>query len=156
MTGITTCLCFQNCAKEAAEHYCSIFPDSSVSIVTYYTEGGMGKPGDVLTVSFTLKGKNFMAFNGPSHFQLTPAISLVVECENQDEIDFYWEKLSEGGLQERCGWVKDRFGVSWQIIPVTLLNMLNSEERKKTAAVTIELLKMNKLIISDLEKAFHS
>ncbi|NUM71142.1 MAG: VOC family protein [Ignavibacteriaceae bacterium] len=156
MTGITTCLCFQNSAEEAAEYYCSIFPDSSVNAVTYYTEGGMGNPGDVLTVSFTLKTGRFMAFNGPAQFQLTPAISLMVECENQDEIDYYWEKLSEGGLKERCGWVKDKFGVSWQIVPVRLLNMLNSGVKEKTAAVTLALLRMYKLIITELEEAFNS
>lgn len=155
MKGITTCVCFQNCALEAAEFYCSVFPDSSIEAVTHYTEGGMGTPGQVLSVSFTLGGKEFLAFNGPAQFQLTHALSLMVECENQNEVDYYWEKLSEGGMKESCGWVKDKFGLSWQIVAAVLMEMLKSGDAEKTASVTLELLKMEKLIISELEEAFN-
>ncbi len=138
--SITTCLWFDGKAKEAAEYYCSIFKDSKITSV------------NPMVASFELNGSKFMGLNGGPLFQFNEAMSLVVYCETQEEIDHYWEMLiANGGSESRCGWLKDKFGVSWQIVPAMLGKWMSDPERG--ARVMQSLLKMNKLIIKTLEEA---
>ena len=117
MPSITPNLWFDTEAEEAAEFYCSIFPNSKITAVTHYTEGSPREAGMVLTVSFVLDGQEFTAINGGPEFTFTEAISLAVNCADQAEVDYYWEKLGAGGEEGQCGWLKDRYGLSWQVVP---------------------------------------
>lgn len=152
MPGITPNLWFDTQALEAAEFYVSVFPNSEVGRVSHYSEAGPGEPGSVLTVDFVLDGQPFTALNGGPQFRFNEAISLQILCESQDEIDHYWEKLSAGGPPEaqQCGWLKDRYGVSWQIVPDILLELLNSDDRGRADRVMRAMLGMKKIDIAAL------
>ncbi len=156
MRKIATCLWFDHQAEEAAEFYVSIFRNSSVGKVARYGDAGAhvaGRPkGSVMTVTFELNGHEFMALNGGPMFQFSPAISFVVNCETQEEVDRLWEKLSEGGKPDRCGWLKDKFGVSWQIVPAALGEMM--QDKDKAEPVMKALLQMSKIDIQGLKQAY--
>jgi predicted 3-demethylubiquinone-9 3-methyltransferase (glyoxalase superfamily) len=154
MPKITPFLWFDGQAEEAMNFYVSIFKNSKVGKVSRYGEGGPGPKGAAMSVTFQLEGQEFMALNGGPHFSFTPAISLFVNCETQQEVDELWEKLSEGGEKSRCGWVKDKFGLSWQIIPSALGRMLQDKDAKKARSVMQAMLQMNKIEIDGLQRAY--
>jgi len=147
MPTITPFLWFDSQAEEAMNYYLSIFKNSKVLSINR-------ADGNVLTVSFELEGQKFMALNGGPPFKFTEAISLFVNCETQEEVDELWEKLSQGGEKGRCGWLKDRFGLWWQIIPSALGKLMNDPNPKKSRAVFQAMMKMNKIVIKDLERAY--
>ncbi len=152
---ITTFLWFDNQAEEAAVFYTSTLPDSKILGISRYTESVPGGPvGSVLTVEFQLAGQEFIALNGGPQFQFTQAISLMVNCDTQKEIDQLWEKLSEGGEPNQCGWLKDKFGLSWQITPRVLGEMLLDKDRKKVDRVMKVMMTMHKLEIEPLKLAY--
>ena len=155
---IAPCLWFDTQAEEAANFYVSIFDKSRILRILRYNEVGYeihGKPaGSVLTVEFELNGQRFTALNGGPQFKFTEAISLEVTCESQQEIDYYWNKLVEGGEEGPCGWLKDKFGLSWQITPAILSEMLSDEDKEKTRRVMDAFLQMQKLDISKIKKAY--
>lgn len=156
---ITPCLWFDTKAEEAAGFYVSIFENSRILRVLHYTEAGYeihGKPaGSILTVEFELSGQRFTALNGGPQFNFSEAISLEVNCETQQEIDYYWKKLSSGGEKGNCGWLKDRYGLSWQVTPVILAEMLSDPDQNKCRRVTNAFLQMRKLDLGELEKVFN-
>lgn len=152
---ITPFLWFNDNAEEAVNLYTSLFRDSKILSVTDYPEGGPGPAGTVMTVEFTLFGQEFVALNGGPHFEFTEAISFVVNCKDQEEVDRYWNKLiADGGQESMCGWLKDKFGLSWQIVPTILNEMLTDKDRKKAQAAMQAMLKMRKIDIAALERAF--
>ncbi|MBC7270946.1 MAG: VOC family protein [Streptomyces sp.] len=152
--GFTTCLWFDGQAEEAAEFYVSVFQNSGIKEVTRYPEGGMAPAGTVMTVEFTANGHEFVALNGGPQFTFNEAISFQVFCDDQDEIDHYWARLTEGGGEPGpCGWLKDRFGVSWQVIPERLSALLSDPDPQKATRATQAMLSMGKLDIAALEKA---
>jgi predicted 3-demethylubiquinone-9 3-methyltransferase (glyoxalase superfamily) len=151
---ITPFLWFDHQAEEAAAFYTSIFPDSKIVKVVRYGPAGPGVPGTVMTVEFQLEGQTFVALNGGPIFQFTEAISFVVNCQTQDEVDRYWEKLTEGGGQVQCGWLKDRFGVSWQIVPSELPELLGDPDPERSTRVMKAMLTMKKLDIRALKEAY--
>jgi predicted 3-demethylubiquinone-9 3-methyltransferase (glyoxalase superfamily) len=153
MQPITPCLWFDDKAEEAARFYTSILPGSKVGLVTHYGSSGPRPKGTVMTVTFTLNGQDFMALNGGPEFKFSPAISLVVKCETQDELDGYWTKLSADKTQEQCGWLKDKFGVSWQIVPAILERLVSDKDPVKAERVMAALMKMKKLDIAELKRA---
>jgi predicted 3-demethylubiquinone-9 3-methyltransferase (glyoxalase superfamily) len=154
MPKITTFLTYNNQAEDAAKLYVSIFKNSRIVNVTRYGEAGPGPQGSVLTVTFELDGQEFVALNGGPHFKFTDGISLSVDCKTQEEIDAYWENLSAGGEKGPCGWLTDKFGLSWQVNPTILGEMLGDTDRKKAKRVMEAMLKMKKIIIEDLKKAY--
>jgi predicted 3-demethylubiquinone-9 3-methyltransferase (glyoxalase superfamily) len=158
MQKITPCLWFDDKAEEAVNFYTSIFKNSKIKSITRYGEAGAevsGRPkGTVMTVTFQLGGQEFMALNGGPHFTFSPAISFIVNCKTQEELDELWEKLSEGGEIEECGWLKDKYGVSWQIIPTVLGEMSQNKDPKKSERVMKALLRMDKLDIETLKQAY--
>jgi predicted 3-demethylubiquinone-9 3-methyltransferase (glyoxalase superfamily) len=155
MTKITPMLWFDTQAEEAANLYTSIFENSRILKIARYGEAGPGSKGSVMTVAFTLFGQEFTALNGGPLFKFTEAISFVVNCKTQEEVDNYWGKLLDGGGQEsRCGWLKDRFGLSWQIIPTALGEMLSDSDPRKAKRVMEAMLKMQKIDIGGLKKAY--
>lgn len=158
MQKIIPCLWFNNSAEEAVNFYTSIIKNSKITGTTRYGEAGAeasGKPkGTVMTVAFQLEGQDFLALNGGPYFTFSPAISFIVNCETQQEVDRLWEKLSEGGEQEQCGWLKDKYGVSWQIVPTVLGEMMQDKEPKKSEKVMEALLKMKKIDIEALKQAY--
>lgn len=153
-------LWFENQAEEAAKFYTSIFKNSSIGNITHYTEAGHeihGMPaGSVLTVDFTLDGQHFIALNGGPHFKFNEAISFMVNCETQEEIDYYWEKLRAGGdpKADQCGWLKDKFGLSWQVAPVQLGEMLMDMDEERLSRVMNAIFKMKKLDLKAIEAAY--
>ena len=151
---IATCLWFDDNAEEAVNFYISLFADSKIVSVTRYGKAGPGPEGSVLTVAFELAGREFMALNGGPHFRFNEAISIFVQCDTQAEIDRLWDRLLEGGEAQQCGWLKDRFGLSWQIVPSALDRMLRDPERSDR--VMQALLQMVKLDIAQLEQAYRS
>lgn len=157
---ISPCLWFDNQAEEAARFYTGIFKDSKIVEVARYGEAGHefhGKPpGSVMTVVFELDGQSFTALNGGPQFKFNESISLQVECATQEEVDYYWERLSEGGdpNAQQCGWLKDKFGLSWQVFPTVLPKMLNDPDTTKSQRVFQAMLTMKKLDIAELEHAF--
>src|SRR5213596_3436231 len=153
MQKITPFLWFDSQAEEAMNFYISIFPNSKVLQVTHYGDTGPGPKGTVMTAKFQLNGQEFVALNGGPHFKFTEAISLVVNCETQEEIDYYWKKLSEGGNEVQCGWLKDKFGLSWQIVPTVLGELLSDKDAAKSQRVMQAMLKMVKLDIEKLKEA---
>jgi len=154
MQKITTCLWFDGNAEEAMNFYVSVFKDSKVVDVTRWGEGGPGAPGTVLTGVFEIAGQEFMVLNGGPQFKFTEAISLSVSCEDQREVDYYWNTLTAGGGEESmCGWLKDRYGLSWQIVPKVLSELLNDPDPEKAQRVTQALLQMKKLDIAELQRA---
>jgi predicted 3-demethylubiquinone-9 3-methyltransferase (glyoxalase superfamily) len=160
MQKITPCLWFDGKAEEAAKFYVSIFKDSKIGDVTRYGKEGYeihrGEAGSVLTVDFEIEGEKFVALNGGPIFKFNEAISFQVRCETQKEVDYYWEKLSEGGDEQaqQCGWLKDKYGVSWQITPIVLEKMLQDKDTKKSDRVMKALLQMRKLDITALMQAY--
>lgn len=150
---ITPFLWFNNNVEEAMNFYTSIFKNSKMEILSRWGEGGMGEKGSVMSATFELEGQKFMALNGGPMFTFTEAISFFVTCETQAEVDGFWEKLSAGGQKSRCGWLKDKFGLSWQIVPSILSEVLNNKDPKKAKKAMQAMLQMDKLIIADLLKA---
>ena len=157
MQKITTFLWFDNQAEEAARFYVSLFKNSKILNVARYSEAGAQvsgrQPGSVMTVTYQLEGQQFIALNGGPHFKLTEAISLLVNCATQAEIDELWEKLSEGGEPGPCGWLKDRYGLSWQIVPTVLGEIMQDKDPKKSEKAMAALLHMKKLDIAGLKRA---
>lgn len=153
MQRITPCLWFDGRAEEAAEFYTSIFKDSKVGKIARYGEGGPGTPGSVMTVTFEIAGQEFMGLNGGPQFQFTPAISFVVHCKNQRQVDYYWDRLIEGGAPSQCGWLTDKFGVSWQIVPNALPKMLRDKDPERARRVMTAMLPMVKLDVKALKAA---
>jgi predicted 3-demethylubiquinone-9 3-methyltransferase (glyoxalase superfamily) len=151
---ITPFLWFDHQAEEAAGFYTSIFPNSKVLKVVRYGEAGPGPAGSAMTVEFELDGQRFVALNGGPHFKFTEAVSFVVNCQTQDEVDAYWEKLSAGGAQVQCGWLKDKFGLSWQIVPTVLPELLSDPDAEKSQRVMKVMLTMKKLDIRALKQAY--
>ncbi|MEK6302372.1 MAG: VOC family protein [Acidobacteriota bacterium] len=154
MQKITPFLWFDNNAEEAVNFYISIFKDSKVLSVARYGEAGPGPAGSVLTVAFQLNGQEFIALNGGPHFKFTEAISFSVDCKTQEEVDEFWEKLSEGGEESQCGWLKDKYGLSWQVTPSILAEMLQDKDPEKAKRVMEAMLKMVKIDIKKLKQAY--
>jgi predicted 3-demethylubiquinone-9 3-methyltransferase (glyoxalase superfamily) len=154
MQGITPFLWFDTEAEQAAELYTSVFPDSSIDEVSRYGEAGPGEPGTAMSVNFRLDGSPFIALNGGPMFTFTEAISFVITCKTQEEVDHYWESLSAGGEKGQCGWLKDRFGLSWQVVPTALGELLSAAEGEQAMRVTQAMLQMTKLEIAGLQAAF--
>ncbi|HSA50056.1 MAG TPA: VOC family protein [Yinghuangia sp.] len=152
--GFTTCLWFDGQAQEAAEFYVSVFKGGKIGRITHYTDSGPGEPGAVLTVEFEINGQKFMGLNGGPEFKFTEAISFVVDCEDQAEVDHYWAVLSEGGLEQPCGWVKDKYGVSWQVTPVKLMELITDPDPEKARRATDAMMKMSKIDLAAVEKAY--
>jgi predicted 3-demethylubiquinone-9 3-methyltransferase (glyoxalase superfamily) len=150
---ISTFLWFDNNAEEAVNFYVSIFKNSKVLATTRYGEIGPGPKGTVMTIAFQLDGQEFTALNGGPQFKFTEAVSLVVHCDTQDEVDYFWEKLSEGGEKIECGWLKDKFGLAWQITPDVLLELLEQSDEQKSQRVMKAMMQMKKLDIQGLKQA---
>jgi predicted 3-demethylubiquinone-9 3-methyltransferase (glyoxalase superfamily) len=150
---ITPFLWFDGQAEEAAKFYVSIFKNSRMTAIARYGDARPGPNGSVMTVGFELDGQKFTALNGGPLFKFTEAISLVVNCETQAEVDYYWDKLSAGGAPSQCGWLKDKFGLSWQIVPVALMELVKDKDREKANRVMAALMQMTKLDVAQLEKA---
>ncbi len=150
MPNITPCLWFDTEGEDAAKFYTSVFPNSKITKVTTWPE----RPeGGALTVEFELDGERFMALNGGPQFSFTEAVSLSVECQSQQEVDAYWATLAEGGEEGPCGWLKDRFGLSWQIVPEVLPRLLSDPDQEKAQRVMAAMMKMGKIEIAELERA---
>jgi predicted 3-demethylubiquinone-9 3-methyltransferase (glyoxalase superfamily) len=154
MQKITPFLWFDNNAEEAMNFYTSVFLNSKKGMITRYGKSGPGPEGTAMSVTFQLEGQEFFALNGGPVYKFTPAISMFVDCKTQDEVDHFWEKLSEGGRKDRCGWLTDKFGLSWQIVPTVLNEMLRDPDPTKAQRVMEAMLKMDKLIIKDLKDAY--
>jgi predicted 3-demethylubiquinone-9 3-methyltransferase (glyoxalase superfamily) len=153
MQKITPFLWFDGKAEEAARFYVSVFKNSKILNVSRYGEAGPGPQGSVMTVAFELDGEKFVALNGGPNHTFSPAVSFVVDCETQQEVDHYWERLSEGGEGIQCGWLKDKYGLSWQIVPTVLPELLQDKDREKRKRVMAAMLKMVKLDIEQLKGA---
>jgi predicted 3-demethylubiquinone-9 3-methyltransferase (glyoxalase superfamily) len=153
MPSITPSLWFDNDLEEAAEFYTSVFPNSKIEGMNRYTDQGPGTPGEVVSGSFVLDGTRFIGINGGPQFPFTEAVSFMVNCKDQDEVDYYWDRLLTGGQESQCGWLKDRFGVSWQIVPDRLFELLNDPDPARGVAATKAMLGMRKIVIADLEAA---
>jgi len=151
---ITTCLWFNDNAEEAVTFYKSIFKNSKVGKITYYGKNAPLPEGTVLTIAFQLEGQDFLVLNGGPAFTFSEAISFIINCKNQQEIDEFWAKLSDGGQIQQCGWLKDRFGVSWQIVPSELTEMMQSNDSERSNRVMQALLQMVKIDIETLKKAY--
>ena len=151
---ITTFLWFDNNAEEAANFYVSVFKNSRILNAARYGDLGPGPKGTIMIVDFELDGERFTALNGGPNFKFTEAVSLVVHCKTQEEVDYFWEKLSDGGEKVECGWLKDKFGLSWQIIPTALGRMLNDADPARAGRVMNAMLQMNKLDIGQLQHAY--
>lgn len=154
MPTITPCLWFDTRGEEAARFYTSIFPNSRILDVSHYGEAGPRPAGTTMTVVFELDGQQFSALNGGPDFTFSEAISFQVMCEDQEEVDYYWTRLSEGGEEGPCGWLKDRFGLSWQIVPTALLRMITDSDQVKGQRAMRAMLGMNKIEISGVQAAF--
>ena len=154
MSKITPFLWFDNQAEQAVNFYISVFQNSRITKVSRYGDAGPGPKGTVMVVEFELDGQRFLALNGGPQFKFTEAISFSVDCTTQKQIDEFWEKLSQGGEQGPCGWLKDRYGLSWQIIPNVLGEMMSDPDREKSNRVMQAMLKMKKIVVEDLRKAY--
>jgi predicted 3-demethylubiquinone-9 3-methyltransferase (glyoxalase superfamily) len=152
-TQITPNLWFDTEAEAAAEHYTSIFPNSRIVAKTHYTEGSPREAGMVMTVAWELDGNRFVGINGGPEFTFSEAISLQVDCKDQDEIDYYWEKLSDGGEQGPCGWLKDRFGVSWQVVPEGMDDFFTNSDPDRVKRAMDAMLKMGKIDMAAMNAA---
>lgn len=153
MRGITTCLWFDGQAEDAAKFYTGIFNDSTIGDILRCGDAGPGPRGSVLTVEFELAGRKFMGLNGGPQYKFTPAVSLSVACDTQAEVDYYWQRLGEGGTPVQCGWMRDKFGLSWQIVPVALPRLLAHPDPAKAARVMKAMMGMIKLDAPALERA---
>ena len=154
MQKITPFLWFDTQAEEAVNFYTSVFKNAKKGKMLRNVEGGPGPAGSVLTASFELEGLEFTALNAGPHFKFNEAISFVVDCKDQDEVDYFWDKLSEGGEKSQCGWLKDKFGLSWQITPTVLIKLMSDPDRERAGRVTQAMLKMSKIDIAALERAY--
>ena len=154
MKHIYPCLWLDDKAEEAANFYVAIFKNSRITSTSRYGDAGPRPKGTVMVVTFELDGEKFMGLNGGPQFKFSPAISLVAKCESQQEVDHFWEELSAGGEKGRCGWLTDKFGVSWQIVPTALDEMMSKGDAAKSNAVMKALLRMDKLDIQGLRKAY--
>ncbi len=150
---ITTFLWFDNNAEEAVNFYVSVFKNSKILNTTRYGDAGPGPKGTIMTIGFQLDGQEFTALNGGPQFKFTEAVSLVVHCQTQEEVDYYWEKLSEGGQKVDCGWVKDKFGLAWQVTPDVLMDLLQDSDTEKSQRVMKAMMTMKKLDIAELKRA---
>jgi predicted 3-demethylubiquinone-9 3-methyltransferase (glyoxalase superfamily) len=153
MPSITPSLWFDNNLEEAARFYTSVFPNSSIEQLNRYTEAGPGTPGDVVSGVFVLDGNRFVGINGGPSFAFSEAVSFMVNCKDQDEVDHYWGRLVDGGEESQCGWLKDRFGLSWQIVPDRLFELVNDADPARATAATKAMLGMRKIVIAELEDA---
>lgn len=153
MQKIAPCLWFDTEGEEAAQFYTSVFPNSKITEVTRYGSAGPRAEGSVMTVSFELDGQRFTALNGGPDFKFNEAVSLEVQCKDQEEVDKYWSALSEGGEEGPCGWLKDKFGLSWQIVPTVLYELIADPDREKSQRVMAAMLQMGKIEVDELEKA---
>lgn len=153
MQKVTTCLWFDDQGEQAAKFYVSLFKGSKILSVSRYGDAGPGKKGSAMVVAFRLAGRDFLAINGGPIYKLSPAISLSVTCKDQREVDTLWRKLLKGGKESRCGWLVDRYGLSWQIVPVALPKMLRDKNAKRAARVMRAMLQMKKIDIKELERA---
>ena len=154
MQTIAPCLWFDDKAEEAMNFYLSIFKNAKLVELMHYGEAGPGKKGSLLAATFELEGQEFMVLNGGPMFQFTPAISFFVKCQTQEEVDGYWDKLLAGGQAQQCGWLTDRYGVSWQIVPTVLGEMLKDKDAAKATRVMQAMMKMVKLDIAGLKRAY--
>jgi predicted 3-demethylubiquinone-9 3-methyltransferase (glyoxalase superfamily) len=152
-TAITPNLWFDGNAEEAAEFYCSVFPNSRINAVARYTEAGPGEPGSVMTVDWELDGNRFTGINGGPEFSFSEAVSFLVSCKDQAEVDYYWDRLVDGGQESQCGWLKDRYGLSWQIVPDRLYELIDDPNPARAMAATRAMLGMHKIVIAELEDA---
>ena len=153
MPKVTPFLWFDTESEPAAELYTSVFPNSRILEVTRYGSAGPREEGLAMTVSFELEGQRVVALNGGSDFKLNEAFSLSIDCDDQNEVDYYWESLGEGGEHGPCGWLKDRFGLSWQVVPKRLPELLSDPDRETAQRVTAAMLKMGKIEVAELEQA---
>jgi predicted 3-demethylubiquinone-9 3-methyltransferase (glyoxalase superfamily) len=153
MQNIVPCLWFDIDGEDAANFYTSIFPNSKIGRVERYGSAGPRPEGTVMTVSFELDGQEFLALNGGPQFEFSEAISFQVSCKDQDEVDKYWNELSDGGEEGPCGWLKDKFGLSWQIVPTALPELLSNPDKEKAQRVMAAMLEMKKIEIDELERA---
>jgi len=151
---LTTCLWFDTEGEAAANFYTSIFKDSRLERVSRYTEAGPGRAGTVMTVEFELNGQKFVALNGGPLFDFNQAISFQIPCADQDEVDYYWSKLAEGGQEVACGWLTDKYGLSWQVVPTVLIEMISDPDPEKARRTTEAMLAMTKFDIAALQKAY--
>jgi predicted 3-demethylubiquinone-9 3-methyltransferase (glyoxalase superfamily) len=151
---ITPFLWFDANAEEATNFYTSIFKNSEIISINRYGEGSPGQAGTVMTTTFTLDGQPFMALNGGPHFKFTEAISFFVNCETQEEVDELWQKLTDGGEEGQCGWLKDKFGVSWQIVPTALGELMGDPDPEKSRRVVEAMLQMHKIEVEKLKQAY--
>jgi predicted 3-demethylubiquinone-9 3-methyltransferase (glyoxalase superfamily) len=153
MNNLVTCLWFDTEGEEAAKFYTSLFPNSKIGKIMRHGSAGPRLEGTVMTVNFELMGQEFVALNGGPQFKFNEAISFQVLCDDQDEVDEYWEKLAEGGEHGPCGWLKDKFGVSWQVVPTALPRLLDDPDTEKTQRVMAAMMNMKKIEIDELERA---
>jgi predicted 3-demethylubiquinone-9 3-methyltransferase (glyoxalase superfamily) len=153
MSIITPCLWFDTEGEDAAKLYTSVFPNSKITDVSHYGSAGPRPEGMVMTVGFELDGQKFVALNGGPNYTFNEAISFQVSCKDQEEVDHYWSKLAEGGAEGPCGWLKDKFGVSWQIVPTALPELLSNPDRETSQRVMEAMLQMKKIDIDELERA---
>jgi len=155
MPSITPNLWFDTESEEAANFYCSVFPNSKVKTVTHYTDAGPREEGMVLTVEFELDGQEYIAINGGPEFPFTEAISLMINCADQDEVDYYWERLSEGGEEGPCGWLKDKYGLSWQVVPAEFVEIVTHADKERASRAVKTMMGMKKLDLAELQAAFN-
>jgi len=153
MPSITPCLWFDNNLEEAAQFYTSVFPNAKIEHFQRYNDAGPGTPGDVVFGTFVLDGQRFLGINGGPAFQFSEAVSFMIHCKDQDEVDYYWDRLVDGGEESMCGWLKDRFGLSWQVTPDRLFELEGDPDPARAAAVTKALHGMRKIVIAELEAA---
>jgi predicted 3-demethylubiquinone-9 3-methyltransferase (glyoxalase superfamily) len=154
MQKITPFLWFNDNAEEAMNFYISVFKDSKVKKISRYGDAGPGPKGSVMVCAFELNGQEFLALNGGPHYKLNPAVSFVIDCETQEEVDYYWDKLSEGGKEIQCGWLEDKFGLSWQVVPTILEKLIQGEDSEKSKRAMEAMMKMIKLDIEGLKRAY--
>jgi predicted 3-demethylubiquinone-9 3-methyltransferase (glyoxalase superfamily) len=153
MPSITPSLWFNNNLEEAAQFYTSVFPNSSIEKFEHYTEAGPGTPGDIVWGTFVLDGQRFIGINGGPEFPFSEAVSFEIRCKDQSEVDYYWERLVDGGEESQCGWLKDRFGLSWQIIPDRLMELIGDPDPGRSQRAMESMLKMQKIDVAELERA---
>ena len=154
MQKLTPFLWFDNQAEEAADFYVAIFKNSKIVSIDQYGDAGPGPKGTVMIATFQIDGQEFVALNGGPRFKFTEAISFVVNCETQEEVDYFWEKLSAGGEKSRCGWLKDKFGLSWQVVPTILDKLMRAKDAVKAQRVMQAMLQMDKIDIKTLKQAY--
>lgn len=153
MPTITPSLWFDNDLEQAMAYYLAIFPNSSVETIERYTDAGPGTPGEVVSATFTLDGQRFTGINGGAVFAFTEAVSFVIDCRDQAEVDYYWDRLVAGGQESQCGWLKDRYGLSWQVVPHRLTELIGDPDPARAAAATKAMLGMRKIVIAELDEA---